>query len=189
MGPGTLLGFLAGALTPSPSFGEVRAAVRPNPYARAMPAQVAHVAAVASPLESIGIQPDLSGHSGSEADWADVGELWSGDDSAGLQHITNGLARSAPMPASWYAPHLPAELVEGRGTGYVTDAYNKGFVDLQAAGPTSWGASSGYGSSRPNVQAGTLLYPTETTPAPATMANDYANQNQGHTRLSDMFGD
>lgn len=186
MGPGSLVAFLIGAFTPSPSFGEVKAMARPSPYSRALPSQVAHAAAVGLPG---GFGPNLSGRTGSEADWADVAELWTGEDSAGLLHVTDGLARRAPMPASWYSPHLPADLVEGRGTGYVTDAYNKGFVNLRVAGKTSWGASAGYGSSRPNVQAATLLVPTEKTPLPAAMENSYQATHKGATRLSDMFGD
>lgn len=188
MDPGSLAGFLVGALFPSPSWGEIRAAARPSRYSLALPAQVAHAQATGLPG---GLAANLGG------DELTGGEDWANEEvsafppaaSAGLQHVTNGLARSAPMPLSWYRPNLPAGLVEGRGTGYVTDAYNKGWIDLRAAGGASWGASAGYGAAKPNVQPGTLLWPTETTPAPKAMAATYQATNAGRLRLSDMFGD
>jgi hypothetical protein len=177
------LAFLVGFLTPSVSLGDVKAATRPRSYARAMPSQVDIAAAQAT---SSTLRGGLSGLSGSEADYSD--EQVSGDASRGspLEALNAGLVRRVPMPTSWYVPNLPPELVEGRGTGYLTGAYNKGWVRLLRRG-TVWGATTR--DTAPNVQTATLLEPDEKTPLPRDMAAAFASERKGRTRLMDFFGD
>lgn len=173
------LAFAIGLMTPSPSYGELmRRFGQRTPYAAAMPAQVAF-------LESRGLRPTLDALAGSEA-WTD--QVTMGAPSS-LPAVTDGLASRVVWPLGMFVPHLPAELVEGRGTGYVTDAYNKGWVRLNQAGRTSWGGSAGIAAHRPVVRRDTLLEPTDRTPSARTMSTSHATTNKGQTRLSDMFGD
>lgn len=183
MAIGGPLAFLAGFLTPSVSLGDVVAATRPRSYARAMPSQTTIAAAQSTGTT---LRGGLSGLTGSEADYPE--EQAAGDSNIGapLIALNEGLARRAPMPTSWYVPNLPPELIEGRGTGYVTDAYNKGWVRLLKRG-TVWGATTR--NTAPNVQPGTLLTPGERTPLPRDMVTAFQDQRRGATRLMDFFGD
>lgn len=175
---------LVGFLTPSVSLGDVTRAVHPNRYAASMPGQVAMAGAQAPGGK---LRGGLSGLTGSEADYED--EQITGDATRGapLDALMAGLVRRVPMPVSWYTPNLPPALVEGRGTGPQTGAYNKGWVRLLINRGDRWGATTR--SASPNVQTATLLEPGERAPLPRDMADAYAAANKGATRLSDMFGD
>lgn len=178
------LAFLVGFLTPSVSLSDVRGFVKPNPYAKAMPSQV-QAAAATFPRGTL--RGGLSGLTGSEADYPDEQKAGNASIGAPLDKLNDGLARRAPMPASWYHPHFPAGLVEGRGTGPQTGAYNKGWVRLRIGGGAGWGATTR--DTAPSVKAGTLLWPTDRAPLPGDVAQAYQDAHKGRTRLSDMFGD
>lgn len=178
------LALLVGFLTPSVSLGDVKAATHPNRYAASMPSQSA--AAIAQAPRGM-LQGGLSGLTGSEADYEEEQIAGRSNIGGALDALNDGLARRVPMPTSWYLPNLPAELVEGRGTGYLTGAYNKGWVRILVDQGKRWGASSR--SASPNVQTATLLEPDEKTPLPRDVVAAYATNNKGATRLSDMFGD
>jgi len=176
------IGLLVGLLTPSP-LGPILSRVRPNGLAPGTALGMQR--AVAADVATAGaLRGGLSGRSGSEADYPE--EQASGDAALGapLLHVTDGLASRVPRPTSWYTPNLPAGLIEGRGTGYVTDAYNKGWVILRRL---PWGGSTR--DHAPIVVDSTLLSPRDRAPLPADMATTYAATHKGATRLEDMFGD
>jgi len=183
-GPTALLGLVAGLLTPSPSYGELVAKWRgqSSRYRTAMPSQVGHARAV-------GLRPTLSPLAGSE-DWSDQEAAGARSEGPALPSVTAPDGRSrVPWIPSMFVPHLPAQLIEGRGTGYETGAYPKGWIIISQAGAPAWGESSGLAASRPNVQRATLLEPTDKTPSPRAVVTAYGEANDGHTRLTDKFGD
>lgn len=176
------LAFIAGLLVPSPLELAGAARGQSSRFSRAMPTQVGHARAV-------GLQRTLAPLAGSE-DWADQ---WSaGDRSEGprLPAVTSPQGRSrVPWYPSMFTPHLPAGLVEGRGTGYNTGAYNKGWINVSQPGPPAWGGSAGLAAARPNAQRATLLEPTDKTPSARAVVNAYDEANAGKARLMDKFGD
>jgi hypothetical protein len=172
---------LVGLLLPSP-LEMVRARSRPNPYETSMPGQAA-IAAAAAPAG--GLRGGLSGRTGSEADYETEQRYGDAAVGAPLRPINAGLVSAVPLPPSRYFPHLPDDLIEGRGTGYFTGAYNKGWVRLRRA--TVWGASSR--GDAPHVIGTTLLSPRDRAPLPRDVVAAYNQQHQGATRLEDKFGD
>lgn len=181
---GALPGILAGVLTPGLSLGDIRKAVHPNAYRTAMPSQVA-IAGAATPRGAL--RGGIFGGSGSEADYPQEQASGNATIGAPIDHITAGLTRRAPMPSSWYVPHLPGGLIEGRGTGPQTGAYNKGWVRLRIGGGRGWGATTR--DTAPSIKKATLLVPTDRTPLPRDVAAGFDSSNKGHTRLMDKFGD
>ncbi len=181
-----MIGTLVGLLLPSP-IGRIRNAVRgqvPGGYTAAMPAQSAFVDAGAV----VGMQSTIVARVGSE-DWRNQLAAGARSEGPALPAVTRGLRSRVPWPVGMFTPNLPGRLIEGRGTGYYTGAYPKGWINVSQAGEPSWGASSGIASSRPNVQRDRINEPTFVTPAPQKVADTYAAENQGHTRLTDLFGD
>ncbi len=197
-GPTALLAFVAGALTPSPSYGELVDRFRGNSsrFAHAMPTQVAYSDASAVRRATVGVQQSLSPLAGSE-DWGDSGaDQWlagARSEGADLPELVPATGRSRlggfGNIVSMFVPHLPGDLIEGRGTGYNTDAYPKGWIIVSQAGPPAWGGSAGLAASRPNVQRATLLEPTDKTPKPRSVVDAYNGANPGRQRLTDLFGD
>lgn len=179
MGPLALLALFL----PSP-VDVVKRSVRPNAYSSSMPSQAA--AAQDQTLRGA-LRGGFSGLTGSEQDYAD--EQASGDSSRGapLATTNDGLTKRVPQFTSWYAANLPAGLIEGRGTGPQTGAYNKGWINLLPGDGRSWGATTR--DSAPHVIPTTLLYATDRAPLPRAVADAYAAQHRGRTRLTDHFGD
>jgi len=176
------LAFVAGLFTPSPSFGEIRRAVHPSPYRQAMPNQVA-VAAAQAPTGML--RGGLSGLTGSEADYQDEQRYADAAIGGPLRAVADDLGRRMPMYTSWYQPNLPDDLIEGRGTGPQTGAYNKGWVILRRL--PVWGATTR--DSAPHVIGTTLLDPRFRAPLPRDVVVAYNDGHKGATRLEDMFGD
>jgi hypothetical protein len=175
-----VLGTLVGLLLPSP-LEMVRQRSRPNPYATSLPSQ----AAIAAAPPATGLRGGLSGRTGSEADYAEEQAYADSNIGAPLRAVADDLGRRVPMPTSWYFPNLPDDLIEGRGTGYFTGAYNKGWVVLRRV--PVWGATTR--DSSPHIIGTTLLSPRDRAPLPRDVVAAYNEQHKGATRLEDKFGD
>jgi len=171
---------LVGLLLPSP-LEMVRQRSRPNPYATSLPSQ----AAIAGQAPPGGLRGGLSGRTGSEADYSTEQSYGDANLGAPVRPINDGLVSAVPLPPSRYFPNLPDDLIEGRGTGYFTGAYNKGWVVLRRA--TVWGASSR--GDAPHVIGTTLLSPRDRSPLPRDVVAAWNEQHKGATRLEDKFGD
>jgi len=175
-----MFGALIGLLLPSP-VERAKRAVSPNPYAPTLPAQFS--VAVGQHVRA-GISGGLSGLTGSEADYQ--------DEQIALDAAIGGYLPSVrpdvvPIPPSRLTPRLPDQ-VEGRGTGYNTGAYNKGWVVLRRGDRTAWGATSRTIHKAQNVINGILLDPLSRAPLPRDAAAAYVKNNPTEIRLEDQYG-